>query len=465
LTIASGGNPSSIASAISDADLEAAKTKTASLFQPLLSATNQSSATDFLSKTFTTDHTGLDLVLDSVGIQLSANGSLIVVNKLTGVVTNVDPSNITPIGFDATAVARMTNAPIQLCANFLDGLTSQTLTSDTSIYDANFLESGRSKDVFMAEFAQVASPNGFKVSMPIFAGFDANDNLTFDIQLGSSTTNDYITDYRLTVKKHASLNKCVLAGDQYPFEITIQPAIKTTIRMDGLTSNAVSKFAGLEIYVGAHSDWDFANNDISSARIKSARVDVCNSAGTCSNVATLTNSGGAAKGIFNIDGSSANNNLKMLQNSSVNLFTDVSNPIKITFFSSVSAPLTGNANSIGVVYTRSSAPLFTSAEVAALEMSSISNASILSGQLSNPTLQWSSGSGVISEIGMRSNNSVDVNDDGKLILKKGTGSTSFSVVDPASPWYKSISISAHIPSRPGMLETKYIWAPTCDGCY
>jgi hypothetical protein len=70
LTLASGGNPSAITSAISDAALADAKTKTVALFQQLLTATNQSSAIDFLSKTFTTDHTGLDLVLDSIGIQL-----------------------------------------------------------------------------------------------------------------------------------------------------------------------------------------------------------------------------------------------------------------------------------------------------------------------------------------------------------------------------------------------------------
>ena len=462
LTLASGGNPSAITSAISDAALADAKTKTLTLFQHLLTATNQSSAIDFLSKTFTTDHTGLDLILDSVGIQLSATGNLVVLNKLTGVVTNIDPSKIAPIGFDTTAVSRMTTAPIQLCANFLNGLTSQTLTTDTSIYDANFLDSGRSRDVSMAELRDTAPSDGFKVSMPIFAGFDSNGNLTFNMQLGT-TAKEYISDYWLTVKKHATLNKCVLAGDLYPFEITIQPAIKTTIRMDGLTSNEVTKFAGLKIYVGAHSDWNFASNSIGSTPIKSARVDVCNSADVCTNLATLTNPGGASNGIFDIDGKSSNNNL--LQNSNVNLFTDISNPIKITFFSSISAPLTGSTNSIGVVYTRSTAPVFSAAEVAALNMPTVSNASILTGTLSNPTLLWNSDSAVISELSVVSSTISGIFEGKwKLILKKGTGSTTFAFSDRGSP-YRSISISAHIPNRPGMLETKYIWAPTCSGCY
>jgi hypothetical protein len=388
---------------------------------------------------------------------------LVVLNKLTGVVTNIDPSNITPIGFDTTAVSRLTTAPIQLCANFLDGLTSQTLTTDTSIYDTNFLDSGRSRDVSMAEFREIASSDGFKVSMPIFAGFDSNNNLTFNIQLGT-TAKEYISDYRITVKKHATLNKCVLVGDLYPFEITIQPAIKTVIRMDGLTSNAVTKFAGLEIYVGAHSDWTFASNSIGSTRIKSARVDVCDSADACTNLATLTNLNGASNGIFDIDGLSANNNLKILQNSTVNLFTDISNPIKITFFTSVSAPLTGSTNSIGVVYTRSTAPLFTSAEVAALNMPSVSNASVLTVPLSNPKLLWNSESAVISEISVGSTTSGNFDNDWKLILKKGSGSTQFTFSDVAAPDYRSIYISSHIPSRPGMLVTKYIWAPTCGEC-
>jgi hypothetical protein len=464
LTLASGGNPSAITSAISDAALADAKTKTLTLFQHLLTATNQSSAIDFLSKTFTTDHTGLDLILDSVGIQLSATGNLVVLNKLTGVMTNIEPSNITPIGFDTTAVSRMNTAPIQLCANFLNGLTSQTLTTDTSIYDANFLASGRSRDDSMAEFREIASSDGFKFSMPIFEGFDSNGNLSFDVQL-STTAKEYISDYRLTVKKHVTFNKCVLVGNLYPFEIRIQPAIKTMIRMDGLTSNEVTKFAGLEIYVGAHGGWTFSANSIGSTPIKSARVDVCNSADVCTSLATLTNLNGAANGIFDIDGQSANNKLKILQNSNVNLFTDILNSIKITLFTSVSAPLKGSTNSIGVVYTRSTAPVFSAAEVAALNMPTVSNASILTGTLSNPTLLWNSDSAVISELSVLSSTISGIFEaKWKLILKKGTGSTTFAFSDRGSP-YRSISISAHIPNRPGMLETKYIWAPTCSGCY
>ena len=282
------------------------------------------------------------------------------------------------------------------------------------------------------------------------------------MQLGT-TAKEYISDYWLTVKKHATLNKCVLAGDLYPFETTIQPAIKTMIRMDGLTSNAVTKLSGLEIYLGAHGDWTFASNSIGSTRIKSARVDVCNSTEVCTNLATLTNPGGASNGIFDIDGKSSNNNL--LQNSNVNLFTDISNPIKITFFSSISAPLTGSTNSIGVVYTRSTAPVFTAAEVAALNMPTVSNASILTGTLSNPTLLWNSDSAVISELSVSSTSSGPWAKDWKLILKKGSGSTRFTISDPAPPYYRSISISAAIPNRPGKLETKYIWAPTCSGCW
>ncbi|WP_146182832.1 hypothetical protein [Limnohabitans sp. Jir72] len=464
LTLAAGGHPSTITTPISDAALSTARTQTATLFSALLAATSQSNATDFLSKTFSTDHTGLDLVLDSIGIQLSSTGTISIINKMTGVITQVDPLSILAIPFDSNAIAQMNTLPIAMCSNFLNGLTSQQLTTNSSLYDAQFLESGRNKDLFMNEFLQI-SVSGFSVSMPIFAGLDSNGNLQFSIQLGNANSNEYITDYALTVKKDNFFDKCVLVGNQHPFEIVIQPAIKTTIRVDSLLQNAVTKFAGLEIYVGAHDDWNFANNDIGQVRIKSARLDVCNLADVCENLATLTNIGGAAKGIFNIDGVSANNYLKMIPNPNVNLFADNSNPIKITFFSSDVAPLSGNVNSIGVIYTRSTAPAYTELEVSQAVLPSVVNYSILSGAISYPSLEWVAGSGVVSELGIHSTSLTTLSDEWKLILKSGTGITNFSVVDPVDPYYKSIHLSGHMPNRPGMLETKYIWAPTCPSCY
>jgi hypothetical protein len=462
LTLAAGGHPSAITTALSDAALSTARTQTATLFSALLAATSQSNATDFLSKTFSTDHTGLDLVLDSIGIQLSNTGVISVSNKMTGAVTVVNPQSVTAIAFDQAAIAQMNTLPIQLCANFLNGLTSQQLASNMNLYATGFLDSGRDRDRFISDFITNAQSQ-FSVSMPVFAGLDANENLQFSVQLGNA--NEYITDYGFSVKKDLVSGDCTIIGNQHPFEITIQPAIKSTIRVDGLLTNVVTKYSGLEIYIGAQSHWLWASNDINGVRIKSARIDVCNAANSCTLLVTLTNTGGAARGILDIDGLSANNKLRMVQNTNVNLFADISNPIKITFFSSDVAPLSGNANSIGVINTRATAPEFTATEVDAIQMPEMINSSLLASPLLNPTVNWSSGSGVISGIDIESTGLSVTNSDWRMIFKSGTGFTSFNIVDVPSVAYKKIDISAHIPNRPGMLETKYIWAPTCPSCY
>lgn len=66
LTLAAANNPATITTSISNENLTDARTKTATLFQSFLSAVSQTNTTDFLSKTFPTDRTGLDLMLGMV---------------------------------------------------------------------------------------------------------------------------------------------------------------------------------------------------------------------------------------------------------------------------------------------------------------------------------------------------------------------------------------------------------------
>lgn len=463
MTLAAGGHPSTITTALSDAALSTARTQTATLFSALLAATSQSNATDFLSKTFSTNHTGLDLILDSIGIQLSNAGVISVINKMTGAVTVVNPQSIAAIAFDQAAITQMNTLPIGLCSAFLDGLSSQTMINDLTIYDANFLADGKNRDNYIGWLSSYLNTT-LSAKTPVFVGIDGNNNLEFSVQYINSSTGEYISDYGITVKKNNVSGNCVLVGNQYPFELTIQPAIKTLLRADGLLTNIFEKFAGVEIFIGAHTDWSYATNDINSNRIGSARVDVCDSGNNCTMLATLTNPSSSVRGILDIDGPSANNYFKMLGGYDYNLFTDISNPLKITFFSTSTAPLTGTANSIGVINTRASGPAFTQAEVTAISLPSVDNYMLLANYVSNPVLNWNAGSGVISELGIDSRNNVILSDQTVLLLKGGTGTTSFNVTDPVSPFYKSIHTVAHIPNRPGMLETKYIWAPTCPYC-
>ena len=474
LTLATNKNPENITSAISEIAINQAQENVKKILKNYLFEVGETETNNFLSKTFIPDHTGIDLILDSVGFNVSQTGLTTIINKLTGQQYEINNNKIIEIPLDNSSKQKLKNLPLSLCSEMLASVTSDKLLIDDSLYSSDFLNSGRTKIEFR-KFIRDATTNAkFIFTTPIFKGLDSNENLSFDLTLLNPTTKDYISDINISVKKDTTSNNCVAVGDQFPFEITIQPAIKSTIRVDGLTGNTITKLSGIEIFIGAHEEWTFTNNIINGAKATSARVEICDINETCQLLAFLTNT--QDRGIFNIIG--GNNNLKIITTPNFSLFTNSVTPIKVSFFNSPTAPITGNIGLLKSYKTRSTGDGFSQAEIESIIMPEITNASTLN-TISTSTdtkikavFDYTSGSGVASganltSLGSKTNpiESVLIVAPETLILKKGTGLFTKEIVNPPNLFYRSLSISAHLKNRPGMLQTKYLWAPNCNSCY
>ena len=464
LALAANTNPSLITSAL---DLTSATTSVKTVFADVFTAASVSATSlDFISSTFTANHTGLDLVLDSIQTSVNLSGTVTLTNKLNGTNLSISTNSVSAMPFNAQAVTLMQNAPIKTCSDVLTGLTSAKLASDTTIYDSSYLDNGKNRSQFMTEIATISSSTPFTIKMPIFAGLDGNNNYKFNMLAVNSSTGAYISDLSVPMKLVGS--NCVLTGNQLPFEISIQPAIKHTVRVDGTTSanTTATPVAGIEVQLGSNG----ASLTYNGTAIASARVDMCDENNSCTLLAKLSTSNGSSW--FSLDSSNYSGTnysfLQLIPNPSFSLINSLSNPIKVSFFSTAPAPTTGTTNLIGTpVMTRSSADKFSTAEIAAVTQPSVINKTIIQNVVATPTLNYDAGSTIISSISMT--NSVSgqsATSSEKLILAGGTGSVVFTGTSPSSSdYYRAIYVAGHIPGRNGMIQTKYVWSPTCSGCY
>ncbi|MGV1017803.1 MAG: carboxypeptidase-like regulatory domain-containing protein [Fluviibacter phosphoraccumulans] len=460
LAIAANANPGQIRSSLSDSSLEYGLNATNRIFSQVFAAASVSGSIDILSQTFSPDHTGLDLVLDSIVTNVKADGSVDITNKFNGSAVNVKNGSIATLPFDASSINLLASAPIKQCSEMLGKLDSAKMSADGSVYDSGFVSYGKTKARFMQYIQEISTSAPFAVSMPVFSGLDGNGNYVFNLLLVNSATKEFISDMSIATKLNA--NECKLIGDQLPFEITIQPAIKHRVRVDDAQSDKItsSPFAGVEIQIGSNN----TQNLYKGTRAKYAKVEVCDVNNACNLLATLTASDSGVG--FNLDSSNYSgvnySFLNMVPNPSFSLTNGISNPIKVSFFDL-------NRNLIDApVYTRSTADRFLDAEIASIVQPIVANAgSLATSPALKISMNYDSGSTVASSVSVNSvlPNAQQVSTE-KLILKKGAGTIEVSPISFSnSDSYRAIYISGHIPGRNGMIETKYIWAPTCSSCY
>jgi hypothetical protein len=157
--------------------------------------------------------------------------------------------------------------------------------------------------------------------------------------------------------------------------------------------------------------------------------------------------------------------LNMVPNPAFQLRNGNPHPIKITLLNAANVV-------IGTPILRGiTADAFTAAELAAIKMPTVTNATSLlaGGDVSNPTLSYDAGSALMTSLQLMSTplNSVTGNTVAKIILARGQGSQQFSPISLlTTDTYKSIYAASRIPGRGGMIVTKYFWAPTCPSlCY
>ena len=468
LTFASQADPSTLMTPLSTTQINNGQAESLAVLNNVVTSVSGVNTTQsFLTQNFPTNHTGSDEVLDNVEITIQPSGNLTVANKISGARESIVPNapSVTALPFTPAEITN--NQPaITACSNFLGGLNSSTIVNSAN-FDAGFLEAGMNQAAYSSYMTQITSLAGasFNITNPVFKGLDGNGNYLFGVTLANSTNpKAAISDLDITTKVVS--NQCVMVGDQFPWEITIQPAIKQLLREDGTAGYQISPpVSGIEVQIAN------TTNTYQGLTFLSARADVCSSANVCNLLSTLSMS---TSGQLTVDaGTNVYPNVNLVPNPAFDILSDNLNPVRITFFSTATAPTTGSTGQVGTpLTTRSSAAAFTNAEFAniAASMPSITNvAQVLPNAISNPTLNFNSGgtSTVISTVGFYSANSGYTlqNSASALILNSGIFSSTTQFTDVASPYYKSLDLSAHINGRPGMIETKYIWAPTCAGCY
>ena len=483
LALAQGGHPSTITSPMSAPTLAAAKTKLNTVINQVVSQLGISTG-DFLTTTFASNHTGIDLLLDVIGFDLVDNGSITVINRVEGGSQSVSSSSATALPFSTNSNA-ISNSRLSECATAVASITSANLIDPSStIYDSSFKQSGANRPAYQLLVSDlVAGTGGFKAMMPTYRGEDGNGNLLFSAVLVNTSTLGFIADHKFTMKWNSVSNRCLFVGDQYPFNISVEPAIKRIIRLDSYATNYVNHHVptpvnGIEIQIGAFdSDPSDRANTITGlwwgTPVNSVRVDVCSALSTCTNLATLSRQPGKTgandKGTFLIDGSNyAFMNMKDLSSGSI--LTSRKNPIRVSFFSTTTAPSTSSdfTNQVGASqYVKPMGDLFSTAEFNSVLLPSVSS----SGQTSltaftdSPTYAFDSGSGILESFTRQSFDGSSVISKSTLPMKKGTGTVSLTSSDLSSAVYRSIIMKAKLPSRPGILETKYIYAPSMQGAY
>jgi hypothetical protein len=476
IAVAADRHPSSVAAPLTDQQLATGRAAVATAFGRVLAATNVSAATDFLAARFATNHTGLDLVLDSIGAQLNADGSVLLTNKISGARQTVRAGSVAPLPFDANTAAQMNALPIALCAGTLDGLGSQALATETRAYGATFLDSGRSLSTYMALMASAGAGAAFTLAMPVFIGVDANGNLAFSAMQVNTASGQYISDTVLTVNRNAD-GRCVIVGNRYPFQVSVQPAIKQLIRVDGLkglaNNEVVPAVNGLEIQVGAPDNASAVNTTTGAPdgqQIRSARVDLCAPDGTCVKLATLRSQNKPTnRGTLRIDGSPYAF-MDMMPAPQLELVTGLANPVRITFFGSDAAPEAPDDDTGRVdapLFAKVPGAMFTPAEFAAVAMPSVRNPQYLQSFEDRPSVEFDAGSSTLgAAVFLATAPNQPLKSVRVTVLQPGTGSiTAPASADYRDASYRSLTLGARIPSRAGTIQTKYLWAPGSPGSY
>jgi len=285
LTFASQADPSTLMTPLSTTQINKGQTDSLTVLNNVVTSVSGVNTTQsFLTQNFPTNHTGSDEVLDNVAIAMQPTGKLTVANKISGTMDTIDPTStsVTALPFTSTDITN--NQPaITACSTFLGGLTSSTIVNSAN-FDAGFLDAGKNQAAYSTYIGQITSLAGasFNITNPVFKGLDGNGNYLFGVTLANSTNpKAAISDLDITTKVVS--NQCVMVGDQFPWEITIQPSIKQVLREDGTTSNQISPpVSGIEVQIAN------TTSTYQGMAFLSARADVCSSANVCNLLSTLS---------------------------------------------------------------------------------------------------------------------------------------------------------------------------------
>jgi hypothetical protein len=293
--------------------------------------------------------------------------------------------------------------------------------------------------------------------MPIFSGLDGNGNHVYNINILNENTKDFLSNLYAIVSPTQLNTSCQLIGNQFPFEIQVQPIIRKYERTDGVSSILTTqKMRGIEIKVGGEP----FQNSINGISISKAKVEVCDAASTCQLLADLTAPVGS--GTFELTDPNAGFHY-VIPNPSFSLTNTLPAPIRIKL-------LDANNVLLATYYTKSIGAPFTDEEFAALEMPTVTNPEVIGSAASNlysssTAIKYNPGGTVLTSIHVGSRNGVNSSDNTKLLLTSNSGEANVPIADVSNANYRAIWINGQLPGRAGKVITKYVWAPQSQNAW
>ena len=480
LAVASNGNPSSITSASppSASSLANAKTAINSIFSSIFSQFSVDANVDLLTTSFATNHTGIDLILDSMAVIFDNAGNPTVCTKVLNAckVFSLSSLDTTPIVLSTANLNLIRSVPVVACSNLISSLSSASFaTFNSSLYDANFLNSGLNAQAYSSNTYNKF--NGINASMntPLFVGQDVNSNYIFQFYVYNNTTNQYAGTQSMAFKLNSAGN-CVMAGDQLPFWIQVNSQITYNTRISGTfggsttptaSPGAVTASPVAGIYFKAGGD-SFGNSTAldnvtvngNSVTIQTLNFYLCDASNHCNTPLITMTKGFTNNGYYYLP--SNVNTLPIVSysslgiNSAATFYNGNPNPIKVDM-------LDANNAVKATTYLKIKGSYISPSELQAITLPSVSNAqAVLNTQsdLVNPALNLSVPSGtIVQSLSLTSGpNNGTPTTDAIFVLSASSGSTTFNkTISASTDSYRSIQLNGSTATGKS-ISIKYVFS-------
>lgn len=480
LTIAAGKSPGLINSnfRVTDTSVASAKAAVNSIFANIFSQFSVASNVDLLTTSFETNHSGIDLILDSMSVIFDNSGNPTVCTKVLNTCKVLTLSNLdtTPLAISSANVNLIKSVPVIACSNFITNLgASSFATFNANLYDANFLNSGLGAQSYNSNFYSKLNGINASFNTPLFVGQDVNNNYIFQFYVFNNTSNQYAGTQSMAFKLNSAGN-CVMAGDQLPFWIQVNSQITYNTRINGLMgglstpaadSGAITAAPVAGIYFKAGGD-SFGNSAAldnvtvngNNFTIQTLKFYLCDASNSCNTPLITMTKGGNNNGYYYTP-----NNLNTLPivsysslgiSSAATFYNGNPNPIKVDMLDS-------NGINRGTTYLKIKGSYISPSELQAITLPSVSNAAdILNTQrdLVNPTLNLSTPAGtIVQAVSLTSgpNNGTPTTSSVFVLSSSSTSTVISKTISAGNDSYRSIQLNGST-STGKPIAIKYVFS-------
>jgi hypothetical protein len=484
LAIAANRNPATInaASQLTRASIASAKESVNAIFANIFSTFNVPNGFDILSNSFAANHTGMDLILDSMSITFDDSGNPTLCTKILNVckpftLSSLDTSELT---LSPSAVTQINSVPLDQCSRMINGLTTASFsTYNANLYSSDFLNSGLgSRDYSAALAAKLGTVNA-SFHTPIYVGQDDSNNYVFQYFVFNEDSHTYAGTQSMSFKLNGG--NCVMVGDQLPFWIQAISQITYYTRVNG-TFNGNATPAGMPsvvtnnpingIYFKAGGD-GFGNSAaldnmvtrgsppvVTGTTIQTLEFSLCDASNTCGSNIMVMQKGQNNNGYYFVP--NGVNTIPVVKYSDIGFTTPASfyngniNPIKV-----VMKDQSGTVH--GTRYLKIKGGFISDAEIQSLTLPSVNNAqAILNTQsnLTNPILDIRIPAGTLIQAAsvFSGPNNGTVSGTSVFILSSSNNQTTINkIINVTTDDYRSISLNGSTTSgRP--ISIKYVFS-------